>query len=164
MTAPRAPRVVIAAVGSEFRRDDAAGAVVLDRLAGRVAGAEMLGAFASPLQLLGTWDGADLAIVVDAVAMDGAPGGVRVMELDMTSPPESCDPTATTPGSHGLGVIDAVRIARALGTAPVRVTLVGIAGEDFGHGAGLTPSVRRGVARAADLVVELARRPPVTAG
>jgi len=89
---------------------------------------------------------------------------VRVMELDMTSPPESCDPTATTPGSHGLGVIDAVRIARALGTAPVRVTLVGIAGEDFGHGAGLTPSVRRGVARAADLVVELARRPPVTAG
>ena len=163
MTAPRAPRVVIAAVGSEFRRDDAAGAVVLDRLAGRVAGAELLGAFASPLQLLGTWDGADLAIVVDAVTMEGAPGGVRVMELDLTSPPEPCDPTAT-PGSHGLGVIDVLRIARALGTAPARVTLVGIAGEDFGHGAGLTPSVRRGVARAADLVVELARRPPVTAG
>jgi len=163
MSTPRAPRVVIAAVGSEFRRDDAAGAVVLDRLAGRVVGAEVLGAFASPLRLLGTWDGADLAIVVDAVAGDGAPGAVRVMELDMTSVPEPCDPPLATPGSHSLGLIEVLRIARALGTAPARVTVVGIAGEDFAHGAGLSPSVRRGVAQAADLVAELARRPPVTA-
>ncbi len=148
-------RVVVAAVGSPFRRDDAAGPAVLDRVGRGLPGVDMLGAMASPLHLLGEWDGADLAVVVDAVA-GIAPGGVCVMEVESPSAPGSIGALRPAVGSHGLGVIDAFRIADALGTAPARLVLVGVAGEDFGEGAGLSPGTERAVARAADLVVELA--------
>ena len=149
-------RVVVAAVGAELHRDDAAGPAVLRRLGDDLEAVEVLGAVASPLQLLGLWDCADLAIVVDAVAGDGEPGAVHVIEVDLTAPPRASGRTASSASSHGFGVVEALRIACALGTAPARVVLVGVVGEDFGDGAGLSPSVSRAVERAAHTVTELA--------
>ena len=155
MSSARSRRVVVAAVGSAFRGDDGAGPAVLDRV-GELKGVDMLGALASPLDLLGAWDGADLAIVVDAVHGIDAPGGVCVIDVDMVSAREVSGRTRSCGSSHGLGVIDALRIAGALGTAPVRVVLVGVAGEDFDGSAGLSLAASRAVERAAQRVVELA--------
>ena len=152
MSSAGSRRVVVAAVGSEFRGDDAAGPAVLDRL-GELQGVEMLGALASPLDLLGAWDDADLAIVVDAV---DALAGVCIIDVDMTSAPDVSGRTRSNASSHGLGVIDALRIAGAMGTAPERVLLVGVSGENFDTGAGLSPAVSRAVEWAAQRVVELA--------
>jgi len=148
-------RVVVAAVGSEFRGDDAAGPAVLDRV-GELKGVDMLGALASPLDLLGAWDGADLVILVDAVDGIDAPGGVCTIDVDMASAPGVSGRTRSRASSHGLGVIDALRIADAMGTAPQRVVLVGVSGEDFDGSAGLSPAASRAVERAAQRVVELA--------
>ena len=156
MSGARARRVVVAAVGSEFRRDDAAGPAVIDRVGGELGGVEVLGALASPFDLLGAWDGADLAIVVDAAAAADQPGAVHVVEVDMASVPETDGRTSRSASSHGVGVIEAIRIARVLGTAPERVVLVGVAGEDFGEGTGLSQSVSRAVEQAARVVGELA--------
>jgi hydrogenase maturation protease len=156
MSGARARRVVVAAVGSEFRRDDAAGPAVIDRVGGELGGVEVLGALASPFDLLGAWDGADLAIVVDAAAADDQPGAVHVVEVDMASVPETHGRTSRSASSHGVGVIEAIRIARVLGTAPERVVLVGVAGEDFGEGTRLSRSVSRAVEQAARVVGELA--------
>ena len=152
-TSPR--RVVLAAVGSELRGDDAAGPAVLARV-GALDGVDLLGALASPLDLLGAWDGADLAIVVDAVDGLDPPGGVCVIDVDMASAPDVSGRTRPTASSHGLGVIDTLRIARAMGTAPDRVLLVGVSSGDFEGSAGLSPAVSRAVERAAQRVVELA--------
>ena len=133
MSSAGSRRVVVAAVGSEFRGDDAAGPAVLDRV-GELKGVDMLGALASPLDLLGAWDGADLAIVVDAVEGIDAPGGVCIIDVDMASAPGVSGRTRSNASSHGLGVIDALRIAGAMGTAPERVLLVGVSGEDFDAG------------------------------
>ena len=158
MSSAGSRRVVVAAVGSEFRGDDAAGPAVLDRL-GELKGVEMLGALASPLDLLGAWDDADLAIVVDGIdAVDGvdALAGVCIIDVDMTSAPDVSGRTRSNASSHGLGVIDALRIAGAMGTAPERVLLVGVSGENFDTGAGLSPAASRAVEWAAQRVVELA--------
>ena len=160
MSAIGARRVVVAAVGSEFRRDDGAGPAVLDRVGNELGDVEVLGSLASPWHLVGAWDGADLAIVVDAVdavAAGDEPGAVHVVEVDMNFPPETHGRTAAQTSSHGLGVIEALHIAAALGTAPAHVVLVGVAGEDFGEGSGLSPSASHGVERAARVVGELAR-------
>jgi len=151
-----AGRVVVAAVGSPFRRDDAAGPAVLDRVVAELGGVDVLGALASPWHLLGAWDGADLAIVVDAVAAGDEPGTVHVVEVDTAFSVAERGGAAPRTSSHGVGVIEALHIAVALGTAPARVVLVGVAGEDFGPGAGLTPSASRAVERAARVVGELA--------
>jgi hydrogenase maturation protease len=164
MSATGARRVVVAAVGSEFRRDDGAGPAVLDRVGNELGDVEVLGAFASPWHLMGAWDGADLAIVVDAVAAGDEPGAVHVVEVDTNFPPKTHGRTAPRTSSHGAGVIEALHIAAALGTAPAHVVLVGVAGEDFGEGSGLSPSASHAVERAARVVGELARvgsvRPP----
>ncbi len=148
-------RVVLAAVGAEFRGDDGAGPAVLDRV-GELDGVDMLGALASPLDLLGAWDGADLAIVIDAVVGMDPPGGVCVIDVDMASAPGVSGRTRSTASSHGLGVIDALRIARAMGRAPERVLLVGVSGGDFEGRARLGPATSRVVEQAARRVVELA--------
>ncbi len=163
MSTVPAPRVVVASVGCELHRDDGAGPAVLARARDRLDEVDVLGPLATPLHLIGAWDGADVAIVVDAVS-GGEPGTVRVVELDLASPPEAA--ARAVPGSgtssHGFGVIDAVRLANVLGSAPARVVLIGVTGEDFGAGLGLSPPVRSAVERAAGLVVELAR-PTATA-
>ena len=155
MSSTASRRVMVAAVGCEYRGDDAAGPAVLDRV-GELDGVDMLGALGSPLDLLGAWDGADLAIVVDAVEGADAPGGVCIIDVDMTSVPDVSDRTRSIASSHGLGVIAALRIAGAMGTAPERVLLVGVSGEDFDGSAGLSPAASRAVELAAQRVVELA--------
>jgi len=148
------PRVVVAAVGCEVRRDDGAGPAVLAQLRGKAASVELLGPLASPLDLLGAWDGADLAVVVDAVRADGHPGAVHVVELGPEGAPGGSAPPGHRASSHGLGVVEALRLSRVLGTAPERVVLVGVAGRDFGPGIGLSPPVTDAVALAADLVTD----------
>ncbi len=163
MSAAGARRVVIAAVGCEYRRDDGAGPAVLDRLYSELGGADVLGPLAAPLDLLGAWDGADLAIVVDAVGGGAEPGELHVVEMDMGVSTHACAFPASRASSHGLGVMEALRLACALGSAPARVVLVGVAGEDFGEGVGLSPCVSDAVERAARIVAELAGAGPAAA-
>jgi len=150
-----ASRVVVVGMGSEYRRDDGAGPAVAHRVAGHCAGVAALGPIAEPLDLLGLWDGADLAVVVDAVRSGAEPGTVRVIEL--AAEPERAradDPPGTT-STHGIGLAGVLRLARAVGRAPARVVVVGIEGADFGQGTGLSPAVDRAVPHAARHVMEL---------
>jgi hydrogenase maturation protease len=148
--------VVVAAVGNVLRRDDGAGPAVLERLRGELGDAEVLGALGSPLDLLGAWDGAELAIVVDAVGGGEGSGKVHVVELGGEDSPDVPTRRAARPSSHGVGVPETLRLARVLGSAPARVVLVGIGGDSFGEGVGLSPSVSDAVERAAQVVAELA--------
>jgi hydrogenase maturation protease len=146
-------RVVVAAVGNELRRDDGVGAAVLTHLGARLEGAAVLPPLPSPLGLLGAWDGASLAVVIDAAwGSDVDPGAVTVTELGSDAG-RGRRASVTT---HGYGVADALRLARALGTAPDRVVVVAVAGEDFGLGSGLSPSVAHAVGKAARVVEGLA--------
>jgi hydrogenase maturation protease len=157
------PRVVVAAVGSTLRGDDGAGPAVLDRARGRLGPAELLVPLATPLDLLGAWDGAELAVVVDALRTGGPPGVLHVAELGPEAGPTGGG-TARRAGSHGLGVVEVLRLSRSLGTAPERVVVVGIAGADFSPGAGLSPAVAGAVERAARWVVDAVRAVPRPAG
>ena len=155
---PGSRRVVVAGLGNEYRRDDGAGALVASRVAGHAGGVIDIGPLVDPLDLLGVWDDADLAIVIDAVRSGAEPGTVQLVEL---APDNS--PTATSragPGSpststHGIGLAGVLRLARAVGHAPARVVVVCIEGDDFGQGTGLTPGVEAAVPHAARHVIEL---------
>jgi hydrogenase maturation protease len=116
-----------------------------------------------PLDLLGTWDGADLAIVVDAIRSGAAPGTLTIVDLaghlDTSEPIERPGTTST----HGIGLSGVLRLARAIGRAPLRVVVVGIEGEDFGRGVGLSPAVDAAVPGAVNRVVDLIREVRVCA-
>ena len=145
------PRVVVAGVGSEYRRDDGVGARVAALVAADARGAHDVSPLGDPLDLLGLWDGADLAVVIDAMRSGASPGTIRFVEL--ATPEPDVDLVST----HGIGLPGVLRLSRAVDRAPRRVVAVGIEGADFGRGVGLTPAVEAAVGMAAGRVVELIR-------
>lgn len=162
--------VVVAGIGSPDRHDDAVGAVVSEHVA-RLAGVRDIGPIADPLELLGRWDGAALAVVVDAVRSGGEPGAVRIAELagatgsGTTPPARSVVATGMrrrpagshATSSHGIDLVGVLRLARAVDRAPERVVLVGVEGADFSPGTGLTREVAAAVPAAIGAVVRMIR-------
>jgi len=158
MTARPRATVVVAGFGSEYRRDDGVGPLVAARAVAEAPLSSDVGPLSDPLDLLGIWNGADLAIVVDAVDSGGPAGTVRVMEMDvsrLSAFDDGTPPAHATASTHGIGLAGVLRLSRALGQAPRRVVVVGIEGECFDRGQGLSPSVQAAVPEAVHRVVEL---------
>ena len=94
-----------------------------------------------PIDLLDRWEGAGEVIVVDAARSGAAPGTVH--RLDGLA-----EPVAHGQGStHAFGLAETLALARALGRAPARLTVIGIEGERFGAGEELSPAVASAVER-----------------
>jgi len=138
-------RVVVIGVGNEFRRDDGIGPEVVSRLRGQTAGGVQLTiSDGEPTRMIEAWTGASLAVVIDAVLADPpVPGRLHRMDLDRT---DSADSRPVS--SHGLGLGDAVGLARALDRMPERLIVHAVEAADLGQGTGLSPAV----AAAADAV------------
>ncbi len=181
--AERSGAVVIAGLGNEYRHDDGVGALV-SRLAARAAGLRQAGPAVDPLDLLGRWDHARLAVVVDALRSGADPGTIRIAAVGpagggtdlgglddlgrlshlagtgsaggaRSARASGNHVRARTTSSHGVDVLGVLRLAHAVGQAPDRVLLVGIEGADFSPGVGLSPRVADAVPAAVDRIVSL---------
>ena len=153
--------VVVAGMGSEYRRDDGAGPAVA-RIVATLAGDTVdIGPLGEPLDLLGRWDGAELAVLVDATRGGAQPGSVVVHDLDALAAGGSPAPAhgeLVSGGSstHGIGLVAALAIARAAGRAPGRVVVVGIEGREFGFGVEMSPAVQAAIPEAVQTVLRIA--------
>lgn len=157
MTETTRRAVIVAGIGSEYRQDDGAGVAVARAVAMSAAGVVDVGPLGEPLDLLGRWDGADLAVIVDATRSGAAPGTIQLLDLDLdgSAGTEGRGGDAGPSSTHGIGIAEVLRLARAVGQAPHHVVVVGIEGERFGLGIGLCPAVERSVTEAAAYVLEL---------
>ena len=129
----------IIACGNPERGDDGAGLLVFRRL--RELGIEALGVRTNTCcgeatGLLSAWSSDDHLILLDAV-VTGAPVGT-VHRWDGI-PPAASSPSAST---HGLGVMQALRLAHVLGRVPKLLEVYGIEGKRFGLGSPPSPQVK----------------------
>jgi hydrogenase maturation protease len=137
-------------VGNAFRGDDAVGLAVAEGVRARAPELDVLVCEQEPVQVLDAWAGADLAIVVDAVASGADPGTVH--RLDATAAPL---PAVVFRGStHAFGLAEVVELARALGRLPGRLLVYGIEGRAFDAGDELTPAVADAVAPLVEELLE----------
>ena len=97
--------------------------------------------------MLEIWDGAALAVVVDAVSSGAEPGTVHRFDAVAAPLPARL---RTSTSTHAVGLTEAIELARALGRLPDRLIVYGIESGRFEAGAALTPAVRA----ALDAVVE----------
>ena len=146
---------LVIGVGQAAAGDDGVGLAVIDELERRgvPAGVE-LRRLADPSDLLSMLEGRQAVIIVDAVV--SAPAG-RVLELTL----EALSALAPAPvSSHGLGVAQALELARALAAGSefprVRVIAVAIALPE-GRCEGLSAEVARAVREAAERVRRMVR-------
>jgi hydrogenase maturation protease len=140
-------RIAVIGVGNEFRRDDGVGWAVVEQLRKRAeAGPHPSDTVwatcdGDPGRLIALWESAALAVVVDAAhAHPGTPGRVHRLELDA----QRLDGPRTT-SSHGLGLGEAVELARVLGLLPDHLIVYAVEGADGSFGTGLSPSVAAAV-------------------
>ena len=130
---------MVIGVGNRYRRDDGVGPEVAAAVeALRLPGVRVLRCGTETTAILDAWDGAGLAVVVDAAVVDaavgGTPGRVRQCALD--------DLAAQTPvSSHELSLRQTYELARALDRAPGSVVVVTVDVADTGHGVGLSAAV-----------------------
>ena len=137
-------------LGNPDRGDDAVGLHVVRRLAARgLPGVTVSEADGDMLTLLDRWAAAARVVLVDATEPAGQPG--RIHRLDPMSGPL---PRELGLGStHGLGLAEAVELARALGRLPARMTIFAIEAAHFEHGAALSAPVAASVTAATALIV-----------
>ncbi|MCX4231896.1 hydrogenase maturation protease [Streptomyces sp. NPDC020707] len=138
-----AARIVVIGVGNEFRHDDGVGWAVIERLRGRGAehrlpsGTVLETCDGDPGRLLGLWEGAELAVVVDAARNEPSrPGRVHRLVLDGTG-----QAPAGATSSHGLGLGEAVELSSVLGRLPGRLVVYAVEGADATFGTGLSSEV-----------------------
>ena len=144
-------RTVVIGVGNAYRGDDAAGRevarLVQERLPEEL---DVVVCELEPTRLIDAWDGAELAVLVDAVSSGAEPGTVH--RFDATS--EALPSREFRSSTHALGIGETIELARAIGRLPSRVVVFGIEGEVFGSGSGLSDRAEEGVERAVELVLE----------
>jgi hydrogenase maturation protease len=140
--------VLIAGVGSEYGGDDSAGLMAARRLRraleatgalyGEVRVVEETGHLAS---LVERWNGIATAVIIDAAVTGRAPGTIMRFEGDSLPADPACRFTST----HGFGVLDAIEMAKRLGSLPQHVILYGIEAGRTGTGATMCEEVSRAI-------------------
>lgn len=154
------PGVVVIGVGTPYKRDDGVGPLVVELLRRRLGdeagdGVELVELDGEPVRLVHSF--AVRTYVVDAVRSGAPPGTIHRFELDHLSAASGAwGPAVQLGGGHLLGVPEAVELARALDRLPDRLVVLGVEGEHFDAGVGLTPVVADACRRLVDeLVAEL---------
>jgi hydrogenase maturation protease len=134
--------MIVVGIGNPDRGDDGAGREAARRLrASLESELKILELDGEPAALLARLKGARVAYLIDACA-SGAPAG-EVRRLDVSETPL---PSARFGlSSHGLGLAEALELARALGQLPPRCVVFAIEGENFSAGAKLSAPVQRAI-------------------
>lgn len=148
------PSVLVAGLGNIFLGDDAFGPEVVAHLArvGVPSAVRLLdvgtrGVHLAYELLEGQYP---LVILIDVVAKGGAPGSVYVLEPD-----EDGASIGSFPDAHSLAPHRVLDLTRRLGAQPGRVLIVGCEPSQFEPEHGVSAVVRRAVAEAAGVVLDL---------
>lgn len=149
-------RTLIAGFGNVLRGDDGFGVELLRRLGERgVAGEDVelldvgTGGMRLAQELLTPYD---RLIILDAVTRGGAPGTVYTLAIDDVQPTREIDMHTTVPSR-------ALEVARALGSLPAEIYLVGCEPASVDElTTDFTPAVRDAVEHALHQVEELLHR------
>src|SRR3989338_5871278 len=147
-----APRILVLGIGNADGGDDAVG--VLAARAVHALHVPMLTVQESGgegADVMRRWRNVDVAILIDAMRADLAPGSVRRFEA-----PDSLLPAALLArrSTHAFGVADAIALGGALKQLPSRLIVYGIEGRRFKAGARMSPAVARAIPEVVEQVRE----------
>ncbi|GKY87310.1 hydrogenase maturation protease [Sinisalibacter aestuarii] len=128
---------LVIGVGNDFAGDDAAGRLVARALAG-AAGFDVAETHGAAADIVTLMEGRDRVLIVDACASGAAAG--RLHRLDAGA--DDLPSWLRSVSSHGIGVAEAVALARVLGILPPRVEIWAIEGVAFCTGDAVSPQVQ----------------------
>ena len=134
-------RGLVIGLGNRWRRDDGIGLHAVEALRTALAdhpappAVDIVTAGGEPAELMALWAGRRRVWLIDALVAGTAPGCHH--RLDAGDPL----PHASSHSSHGLGLAQAVELARALDELPERLVIHGIEPAELDDGATLSAPV-----------------------
>jgi hydrogenase maturation protease len=131
--------------GNLHRGDDAAGLLVVRRL--RELGIPAAEESGEALSLIENWKSSEEVVLIDAVVTSAKPGTINFWAAGRagTLPAEIAKNTST----HGLGLAQAIELARSLDRLPPKLLIYGIEGSRFEVGTAPSPRVLAAVEKLA---------------
>jgi hydrogenase maturation protease len=139
-------RVKIIALGNPLRGDDGLGVHVLQSVNQFISEEiEILNVGMDCLALMDIWEGAELAVVVDAMKSGSNPGVVKVFDATENALPSK---SFRSTSSHALGIGEMVELGRVLGRLPKRLVVIGVEGKSFKTGEGISAEIEVGLKQA----------------
>ena len=148
--------VRIIGFGNLDRGDDAAGLLVARRLRELAVESEEN---SDALSLIESWSFDDEIIIIDAVVTGANPGAIRFWQVSSAPLSGFAGETST----HGLGVMQAIELARTLNRLPQRIRIYGIEGRLFEIGAAPSPKVLNSVENVAQQLARAFAKPGIYA-
>ncbi|HUO40220.1 MAG TPA: hydrogenase maturation protease [Mycobacterium sp.] len=132
--------IVVIGIGNSFRRDDGVGIAVAEEIARRcIPSVRVVTLGGDPVAVLEAWADAQLAVVVDAAAGDGAQAGrIRRCGIEQLA-------SMGAVSSHAMALRETYELGRALQRLPDRLVVFTVDAADTGHGVGLTRTVGEAV-------------------
>ncbi len=129
---------MLVGLGNEFRCDDSVGLRVAEALEKWASDDLIVQSYhGDALGLMALWEGVDELILVDAVRSLANSKDCLKIDLNAESLPKVECPVS----SHGMGLLEAIEMSKALGTLPARALFFGIAATDFSQGRELSDPV-----------------------
>jgi hydrogenase maturation protease len=134
----RRRETLVIGVGNRFRGDDGVGLMVARRLEARgLAGVDVVEHTGDGVGLIALWQAARRVFVLDAMSSGGPPGRTCRFDVRAVGQPRGLLGCS----SHGLGVVEAIALARQLGRLPPELVVYGIEGGSFAPGLSLSPAL-----------------------
>jgi hydrogenase maturation protease len=148
---PANARILVIGVGNEYRSDDAVGLVVARHLK-RISleNVTVIEESGEGADLLESWGGADIVIIVDASSSGAKPGTIHCIDARTKQIPRGLFHYST----HAFSVGEAVELARVMNRLPPHILVYGIEGARFEDGIALSGAVEESVDAVVDLVLK----------
>lgn len=125
-------------IGNPDRGDDGIGRLVAEQLRGQVGdGIQVAALDGEVTALLDCLERAAAAYLIDAVSSGGEPGTVHRFDVGAEPLPSASFATST----HGLGLAEAIELARAMDCLPSPCVVYGIEARSFEGGGPLSPAI-----------------------
>ena len=148
---PHASAIRIIGLGNGMRGDDAVGLMAARRIRQEVGDhVEVIEAEMAGVDLVELMEGAQAVILIDAARSGQAPGTIH--RLDASAGPIGAQIFPRS--SHALGPIDALELARVMGSLPATVIVYGIEVGNVEAGRPLSPPAANALAKVVERIVQ----------
>jgi hydrogenase maturation protease len=141
--------ILVIGVGNEYRGDDAIGLLVARRVKEfGLENVKVIEESGEGAHLIEAWKGAETVIIVDAVSSGSNPGSVHRFDATARKIPSKFFHHS----SHAFSVAEAVELARTMSQLPSRLIVIGVEGQSFEAGLGLSSEVKQAVEEVVDWI------------
>ncbi|MCF7826719.1 MAG: hydrogenase maturation protease [Candidatus Marinimicrobia bacterium] len=141
--------LTVIGVGSRLRGDDAIGPLVIEALAEQTdSQLELVDAGSDALGILEYFEGRDHVLVVDACRMGCKAGYVEAIDPAQVDLILQKDPLSL----HGLGLSEAIKMAKSLNLLPHDLKIIGIEPESIQFNGSLSAPVQRALKMVVNII------------